>query len=296
MRINPYRLFNGAFIPEWLMTTGTVSSHAKIIYARLCRYAGDDGRCYPKLDELAGEVGLPLSTMRRALEELIEQRMLETVRRGLGLPNDYFFLWHPLMGNPECPTMDNPDCPPVDNQECPPVSTPISRESDKRVRQDITPLSPKSTKAPRRATPIRSLAEFLEPHGGLPPAEWGEWANREFGWGEQRISFEWADFHDYWTSGNAKGGGRKADWFATWRNHCRMFAHNSSRGQSAVRSSPGGNSAGGAGVRQSQTELDARAYNTWQTGARGAGADEGTVGGLPPGLEPAESGERSDAA
>lgn len=149
-RINPYKLFNGSFVPEWLMTTQIVSSHAKLVYSRLCRYAGNDGKCYPKLEDLAKEVGLPLSTMRRALSELLEQGMMESVRRGLGLANDYYFLWHPLMDsemdNPDCPPVDNLDCSLVNNQECSPVDNPISRESDKRIRQDNTPLSPKGEK------------------------------------------------------------------------------------------------------------------------------------------------------
>lgn len=124
------------------MTAPVVSSNAKLIYARLCRYAGEKGVAYPRLDQLAGEVGMATSTMRRALDELVEHGMLETVRRGLGLPNDYFFLWHPLMDNPDCPSMSIPDCPPVSTLECPPVSTPISRESIKRVRQENTPVVP----------------------------------------------------------------------------------------------------------------------------------------------------------
>ena len=73
------------------------------------------------------------------------------------------------------------------------------------------------------------LSEYLE-GAELPPTEWGEWANTEFGWGAERITAEWADFYDYWTSGNAVGGGRKADWPATWRGHCRRNAKNSYRG------------------------------------------------------------------
>lgn len=138
--INPYKLFHGSFIPEWLMTTDVVSANAKIIYARLCRYAGTDGKAYPKLEQLAEQVGMPVTTMRRALKELIDNQMIETNRRGLGLANDYYFLWHPLMDNQECSKMDIPECPPVDNQECPHVDTPISRESVQESHtNNITP-------------------------------------------------------------------------------------------------------------------------------------------------------------
>lgn len=259
MRINPFKLFNGSFVPEWLMTTSVVSSNAKIIYARLCRYAGENGRCYPKLDELADEVGLPLSTMRRALDELVAQRMVETARRGLGLPNDYYFLWHELMGNQDCPDVNIPDCPPMDNLECPPVSTPISRESGKRVRQENTPVTPQpgatEKKAPRRANPAIRFTEHLGDNPTMP-REWAEWAGAEFGWDAARLRRLWADFSDYWTSGNAAGGGRKADWPATWRGHCRRAAE-----RQGNRSGASGNGAGqgGYGSRDIVAAASARA-------------------------------------
>lgn len=106
--------------------------------------------------------------------------------------------------------------------------------NDTRIENDtsevIPPVSPKPTKASRRgSTPAIRLEEFLRngatPHDGLPPSEWGSWANEQFGWDVNRVSREWEEFADYWTSGNAVGGGRKADWPATWRSHCRRSAN-----------------------------------------------------------------------
>ncbi|MBZ9674521.1 hypothetical protein [Mesorhizobium sp. ES1-1] len=94
-------------------------------------------------------------------------------------------------------------------------------------------VSPKPTKASSRANPAATLLQHLEPSGGVPPTEWGDWAHTTFGWDVDRISFEWDDFSDYWTSGNAKAGGRKSDWAATWRSHCRRVAHLSNRGYRA---------------------------------------------------------------
>lgn len=89
---------------------------------------------------------------------------------------------------------------------------------------------PEPTKAKRNAKPSQTLHQCLETSGGIPPLEWGEWAYTTFGWDADRISFEWDDFSDYWQSGNAAGGGRKSDWPATWRSHCRRNAANSNRG------------------------------------------------------------------
>lgn len=97
----------------------------------------------------------------------------------------------------------------------------------------IPPVSPKPTKASSRANPSQRLSEYLAASGGIPPVEWGEWAHVTFGWDADRISFEWDDFSDYWNSGNAKGGGRKSDWAATWRSHCRRQSSDSRRGYRA---------------------------------------------------------------
>lgn len=97
----------------------------------------------------------------------------------------------------------------------------------------IPPVSPKTTKASSRANPSQRLSEHLAASGGIPPVEWGEWAHTTFGWDADRISFEWDDFSDYWNSGNAKGGGRKSDWAATWRSHCRRQSSDSRRGYRA---------------------------------------------------------------
>lgn len=102
--------------------------------------------------------------------------------------------------------------------------------NDTRIENDtseeLPPVSPKPTKASRRgSTAANRLEEFLSDSNGCPPAEWGEWAHNNLGWDTQRVSREWDDFADYWTSGNAVGGGRKADWPATWRSHCRRSAN-----------------------------------------------------------------------
>jgi hypothetical protein len=44
---NPYRMFNGVFIPEGLMRCPWINPGAKLAWGRLARYAGEDGRCYP---------------------------------------------------------------------------------------------------------------------------------------------------------------------------------------------------------------------------------------------------------
>jgi hypothetical protein len=47
-RINPFRLFVGSMIPNWLQCRPEVSQGAKLAYARLAQYAGKDGGCLPE--------------------------------------------------------------------------------------------------------------------------------------------------------------------------------------------------------------------------------------------------------
>lgn len=152
----------------------------------------------------------------------------------------------------------------------------------------IAPVSPKPTKASRREPARTSLTEYLAASGGVPPVEWAEWAVGQFGWDFERLNFEWDDFNDYWTSGNAVGGGRKADWPATWRGHCRRVAKDSRRSGSA-----GGQS--GRGFAAAFGTSVARRYGISPAGGGlggraspgGAGADAGDdCGRLPVGEIP----------
>jgi hypothetical protein len=48
--INSYRLFVGCFLPNWLLAYPEVSYGARIIYAKLSQYAGEDGQAFPMTD------------------------------------------------------------------------------------------------------------------------------------------------------------------------------------------------------------------------------------------------------
>lgn len=96
-RINPYKLFIGSFIPNWLLKRNEISQGAKLCYARLCQYSGEDGECFPKLETLAEEIGVTLNMAHRYCKELSEHRLIEIEQIGLGKPNRYYFLYHEFM-------------------------------------------------------------------------------------------------------------------------------------------------------------------------------------------------------
>ncbi|MGD0884352.1 MAG: helix-turn-helix domain-containing protein [Thermodesulfovibrionales bacterium] len=95
--INPYNLFVGSFLPNWLLKHEEISPGAKLCYARLAQFAGRDGECFPAQTTLAAEIGTGERQIRRYLSELEDQGLIDIVQVGLNQPNHYRFLWHPWM-------------------------------------------------------------------------------------------------------------------------------------------------------------------------------------------------------
>jgi hypothetical protein len=54
---NPYGMFNGIWVPESLLKCPDLSASAKLLYGRLARFAGENGRCFPSVETLATELG-----------------------------------------------------------------------------------------------------------------------------------------------------------------------------------------------------------------------------------------------
>lgn len=100
--INPYRLFVGAFVPNWLLERREIGSTAKLVYARLMQYAGDTGVAYPQIKTLASEIGMSQAWVEKCLRELREAGLVEaTPRRGPSGDiegNEYRFFFHLWMG------------------------------------------------------------------------------------------------------------------------------------------------------------------------------------------------------
>jgi hypothetical protein len=98
---NPYKRFPGAQVPEGICRYKGLSPGAKLVYGRLCRYAGEDGAAYPSMSTLAEEVGMGETQAREYVKELEVARFLCVDREnrhyrkdGSGGSNNYVFLWH----------------------------------------------------------------------------------------------------------------------------------------------------------------------------------------------------------
>lgn len=75
--INPYMLFIGCNVPNWLMQSDIVSQGAKLCYGRLCQYSGADGRCFPKKVTLAKDLGVTKSGAWKYVEELKKALLID---------------------------------------------------------------------------------------------------------------------------------------------------------------------------------------------------------------------------
>ena len=90
---NPFKLFNGIFIPEALVRYRGLTLGAKIAYGRLTRYAGENGECYPSIPTLGNEIGIGATQARTYVHELCGKRFIAIEQRP-GTSGVYTFLWH----------------------------------------------------------------------------------------------------------------------------------------------------------------------------------------------------------
>jgi hypothetical protein len=96
--IRPYKLFVGAFVPNWLMERTEVSAGAKLCYARLAQHEGREGEARPGQQVLAGELGVGDRMVRNYVQELERVGLVEVEQIGLNKVNRYKFLQHAWMG------------------------------------------------------------------------------------------------------------------------------------------------------------------------------------------------------
>jgi hypothetical protein len=91
---NPWRRFNGVFVPLGLLAYPGLSDGAKLLYGRLGLYAGKDGACYAGRDTMAKDMGVHVATITRLLNELTTAGFIRRIRRGPGRKDACEFLYH----------------------------------------------------------------------------------------------------------------------------------------------------------------------------------------------------------
>ncbi|WP_298268571.1 helix-turn-helix domain-containing protein [Geobacter sp.] len=104
---NPWRMFNGSFIPNAILKCRELSATAKLLFGRLCQYAGADGEAFPSYSTLGQEVGIERRQAIRAIRELEDFGLIRAVARrrddGSHCSNSYVFLWHTIFSEDGSP-------------------------------------------------------------------------------------------------------------------------------------------------------------------------------------------------
>lgn len=93
----PHKMFIGSMIPEWLEREPTLKAQEKLCYARLARFAGKDGECFPSMRTIADAMGVGERSAKRYVHALKEKGLIGARQRGLGKSNSYTFLVSPMM-------------------------------------------------------------------------------------------------------------------------------------------------------------------------------------------------------
>ena len=108
---NPYRVFQGAFAPFWLIEHKVLGAGAKLCYIRLLGFAGKDGHCYPSLETLGRSLGVSERQVRCYIRELEKAGLIAVEQRGLRRTNVYLFLWTAELDslNTVCGEIGEPD-------------------------------------------------------------------------------------------------------------------------------------------------------------------------------------------
>ena len=138
----PHRQFrSGSFIPDVVLANSRLSCGAKLLWARLARYAGANGVCFPSCQTLGIDLGCSPRQVQRYVAELVNAGLIAARQRGFNKSNTYTFLWHPDLDEPP--------------RKGPHSATDASSCST----TDTSPCSTTDTSSSVSATPVSSLKE-----------------------------------------------------------------------------------------------------------------------------------------
>lgn len=91
---NPYRQFQGVFIPDWLLERKELSPSAKIVFGLLTKAAGCNGECFIGREKIAAKLNVTTRSAQKYLNELYDCELILPIVRS-GVTNKYKFLDHP---------------------------------------------------------------------------------------------------------------------------------------------------------------------------------------------------------
>lgn len=97
---NPYKMFNGIFIPDGVYNCTEISGLSKLVYGRLLRYAGKNGVAHPKQETIANELSASKNGISKAIKNLVDVGLIK-IEKGNPIKhesNKYFFLQSEILG------------------------------------------------------------------------------------------------------------------------------------------------------------------------------------------------------
>lgn len=99
-RFNPFKRYNGIYIPDGVYNYKILTPVSKIVYGRLLRFSGKDGRCNPKQETIAEDMGIHVNTVSNAISLLEKEGFIDIEKgnRRKHEPDTYFFLEHERLG------------------------------------------------------------------------------------------------------------------------------------------------------------------------------------------------------
>jgi len=189
-RINPWRRFTGSMIPNWLQRRREIGQGPKLAYARLAQHAGKGGRCFPKQETLAAELGVGERTVNEYIRILVKFGLIDVERPGLGRSNRYFFLDHPWIyeaqpesrssSDQERQKLSASERKAVADREQQEASTPISKENQEEGESDIHTQQRSSEGLPHSLVEAVEIARQLGIDEGFARQEFH--AKKAVGW------------------------------------------------------------------------------------------------------------------
>ena len=145
-------------IPLKIMRRTDLSANAKLLYARLVLFVGENDTAWPSRETLANELGIHLRSVQRAMSELINADLIERQQGYNGHTNTYSIIESPVINmvggitgkqldssaGQICPTKED-ECVPLSSSEedkC----VPLSRTDMSHIKEPIK-ISPKKESA-----------------------------------------------------------------------------------------------------------------------------------------------------
>ena len=225
-----------------------VDYREKVVLLVLSNYADDNLQCWPSVDRVAKEAGMPRRTCQRALAELENQGFISRRQQAkheqtsLQTSRTNFFQISFSKGANMSPL--------------------VKKQASKQAQEGCHTCRPKGVTSDTQTIIepseeiLSSLSSFersareekKSPRGSRIPPGWEPdpqtlAALLEDGWTQKELDRERDRFRDFWTA-KAGADARKLDWAATWRNWIRRADDQRGRGP---RQAFGGAFSGGNG-------------------------------------------------